>query len=136
MNGYLLDTDILSQLMKINRNLSVIRRLSALSKTQQFSSSVTMAELYFGAYRGPQPVAYFKAIRERILPNIQILLFDLKAAQNYGALRARLERRGRPLSQADMMIAAIALANDMVLATGNIRHFGRISELKVEDWFS
>ena len=136
MNGYLLDTDVLSQLIKSKQNLLVIRRLSALSKTQQFTSSVSMTEIFFGAYHSPQPIAYFKAIRERIIPNIQILLFDLKAAQNYGALRSRLERRGRPLSQADMMIAAIALANDMVLATGNIRHFGRIPELKVEDWFS
>ena len=52
----------------------------------------------------------------------------------YGRLRAELERNGRPLAEPDLRIAAIALARELTLVSGNARHFGRVPGLRVENW--
>jgi len=64
---------------------------------------------------------------------VAILPWDSEAAQQYGQLRAALEREGRPLGNLDTMIAAHALALGAVLVTSD-RAFSRIKKLKVEDW--
>jgi tRNA(fMet)-specific endonuclease VapC len=62
--------------------------------------------------------------------------FDAKAAEHYGELRAALERAGTPIGEADTRIGAIALANGLTVVTGNVRHFGRIPGLPVENWLA
>ena len=62
--------------------------------------------------------------------------FDREAAEVYGPLRAELERQGRPLAAPDLQIAAIALSRDLTLITGNVRHFGRVPGLRVENWLA
>lgn len=62
------------------------------------------------------------------------LPFDDLAAVAYGSLRAELERQGTPIGQYDMLIAAVALANSLILVTHNVSEFGRISGLVIEDW--
>ena len=56
------------------------------------------------------------------------------AARRYGEVRTELERRGTPLGDADLRIAAIALARGLTVVTGNIRHFQRVPGLQVENW--
>lgn len=73
-------------------------------------------------------------IAEGLLPNLTILSFDVDAARIYGELRATLEGQGTPIGDADMRIASIALANDLAVVTGNVRHFARVPELIVENW--
>jgi tRNA(fMet)-specific endonuclease VapC len=58
----------------------------------------------------------------------------MKAAFVCGALRADLERLGELIPLADLQVASIAVANELVLITGNVKHFKRISQLKVESW--
>lgn len=65
---------------------------------------------------------------------MNVVGFDAKAACICGQLRAELEKKGQLLDLADLEIAAIALAGDFTLVTGNMRHFGRIKNLKVENW--
>ena len=60
--------------------------------------------------------------------------FDDTAAEIYGRIRTRLEQAGAPIGPNDLMIAAIAVANDVVLVTHNTREFSRVEELKFEDW--
>lgn len=60
--------------------------------------------------------------------------FDRRVAFEYGRLRAELERKGQPLAEPDLMIAAIGLARNLVLVTGNVKHFERVEGLKLEDW--
>jgi len=62
------------------------------------------------------------------------LPFDDRSAAVYGDIRAKLERQGTPIGPNDLMIAAIALANDLILVTHNLREFERIDNLKYEDW--
>ena len=60
--------------------------------------------------------------------------FDEAAAGSYAVIRAQLERKGMVISERDTQIASIAMANNLTVVTHNVREFGRIGKLKVEDW--
>ena len=103
---YLLDTDVLSELCKLSPKRSVVRRVAAVPRTEQATSSVTVGELIFGAFHN---VAYTALLLERIagiLPvDLPIIPFDDAAARIYGELRWRLERAGTPIGDADTRIS-------------------------------
>jgi tRNA(fMet)-specific endonuclease VapC len=65
-----------------------------------------------------------------------VLAYDDPAAHRFGMLKTTLERRGERLDDADLQIAAIALANAAPVVTHNTRHFNRVSGLSVEDWLA
>ena len=65
---------------------------------------------------------------------LTILPFDAKAASQYGLIRANLQQRGMLIGQMDMLIAAHAMSLNLILATNNIREFGRVEGLTVENW--
>jgi tRNA(fMet)-specific endonuclease VapC len=73
---------------------------------------------------------------QMVLAALPIISFDGVAAYIYGELRAELERAGRALGEADLRIASTALAYDLVVVTGNQRHFVRVPGLAVEDWLA
>jgi tRNA(fMet)-specific endonuclease VapC len=132
---YLLDTDILSNLLKRAPSTGLIAKLAAVPPEQQFTCSITLGELIYGACRlGPQTSVLLDRIEETLLPNLPVLPFDVAAARQYGEVRAELERRGTPVGDADLRIAAIALAHGLTLVTGNVRHFRRVPGLAVESW--
>ena len=83
---------------------------------------------------GPQADDLLDRIETRLLPELPVLPFDASAARRYGEVRAELERRGTPLGDADLRIAAIALARGLTVVTGNVRHFQRVPGLPVENW--
>lgn len=60
--------------------------------------------------------------------------FDEGSSRIYGKLRAELEKKGTPLMEADLRIASIALYNDFVVITGNVKHFLKVPRLLVENW--
>jgi len=64
------------------------------------------------------------------------LPFDDKSVRIYGQIRSKLEKTGTPIGPYDLMIASIAISNDMVLVTHNIGEFERIDKLYIEDWES
>ena len=68
------------------------------------------------------------------LSPISVLDFDTYAAEEYGKIRADLERKGTPIGPMDMLIAAHAKAEDLILVTNNTREFERVEDLEVEDW--
>ncbi|MFA6498488.1 MAG: PIN domain-containing protein [Desulfurivibrionaceae bacterium] len=103
----------------------------------QFSApTVTVSELVYGACKSDRPAHHLRNLQEVLLPAVNILGFDSKAAFVCGRVRAELEKAGTPLALADLEIAAIALANKLVLVTGHTRHFVRISGLVVENWLA
>ena len=132
---YLLDTDILSNLVKRTPSTALIAKLASVPQEAQFTSSITLAEMIYGAYRLR---THTRLLLERLdgalLPNLPVLPFDVAAARRYGEVRAELERLGTPLAEADLRIGAIALSRGLTVVTGNVRHFERIPELSVENW--
>jgi len=127
---YLLDTDTVSFAIRgVGR---VGERLLQTGPSQVALSTVTEAELWFGAEKR-RSKRLFKLVEDFLDP-LKILPFDRSAAQAFGKLRAQLEARGRSIGVADTMIAATAIAQGLVVVTGNTKHFARIRGLKVEDW--
>jgi tRNA(fMet)-specific endonuclease VapC len=128
---YLLDTNTASYIIKGNRP-AVDQRLASVPVAWIAISTVTEAELRFGAARLPEAAHLHRVIEEFFL-RVAILPWDSGAARQYGSLRAALEREGRPRGNLDLMIAAHALALGLTLVT-NDGAFRRIPELKVENW--
>ena len=128
---YLLDTNTASYIIKGNVP-RVRERLLKVPMSQVLISAVTEAELLFGAARKREAVRLKTAIDEFLL-RVDSLPWDSNAARRYAGVRAALEIAGPPTGNLDIMIAAHALAEEAVLVT-NDRSFGRLKELKIEDW--
>lgn len=128
---YLLDTNIASYAIKGNFP-AVRRHLLKVAMSDVGISVVTEAELRFGAARLPGAVKLASAVEELIL-RVEVLPWDSRAARRYAQLRAALEEHGQPMGNLDLMIAAHALANQVILVT-NDRVFRRVEGLELADW--
>jgi predicted nucleic acid-binding protein len=135
--SYLLDTDIISNLLRRTPSTTLVRRLASVDPDQQFTTSVTVGELVYGAHRVPDRTELLlERIDEVLGADLPVLAFDDHAARRYGALRADLERSGTPIGDADLRIAAIALTHQLTVVTANVRHFDRVPDLAVQNWLT
>ena len=130
---YCVDTDVLSATVRRDPPLHLIRRLARTPATEQCTTAITLGEIVYGVQKRGSP-ELAERVRQLIASAGPILPFDEIAARLYGQLRADLERAGRRIAEPDLRIAAIVLARGATLVTGNIRHFARIPELRVENW--
>ncbi len=128
---YLLDTNTASYIIK-GHPPQVRVHLLAVPMAEVGISSVTEAELRFGAARRPEAARLAIAVEEFLL-RLEILPWNSDAAKCYASLRADQEKKGEPMGNLDMMIAAQALATEAVLVTHD-REFRRVKGLKSEDW--
>jgi predicted nucleic acid-binding protein len=133
---YLFDTDIVTNIFKQKPSPKLLKRLAAVEQRHQHIATTTVAEIVYGAWKSERPQYHLENLENILLPAVNIVSLDSKAAYVCGALRARLEKAGTPLALADLEIAAIAIVNQLVLVTGNVRHFARIPELPVENWLA
>ncbi len=127
---YMLDTNTVSHAVKLHP--IVAQRMIEVSMTSLCVSAVTVGELWFGLARRPE-ASRLGALVIEFLRRVDVLPWDRSAAERYGALRAELERAGRPLGSLDFLIAAHALAVGAVLVTSD-RALTRVAELHVENW--
>ena len=128
---YLFDTDAISEVLKRRPLPAYVLWLTTVARTDQFTSAVTIGELYRGAFRSPHRELHLRYIEERVLPAVTVLPYDQKVARAYGQAAGQLEGQGRRLADADLQIAATALHHDLELVTGNVRHFERVPGLKI-----
>jgi predicted nucleic acid-binding protein len=131
--AYLFDTDAISELLRPRPLQPYLNWLKAIPREAQFTSAVTVGELFKGAYRSAAKERHLKNIEERVLPAVTTLPYDLSVARVFGKIRADLERSGNILPDADLQIAATALYHDLELVTGNLRHFERIPDLRLNN---
>ena len=129
--AFLFDTDAISELLKTRPAPGYVRWLAAVPREEQFTSAVVVGELYKGAFRSSAVARHLENIEKRVLPAVTVLSYDAAAARVYGQIRALLESAGRPLADADLQIAATALLHDLVLVTGNVKHFKRVPQLRI-----
>ena len=128
---YLFDTNAFSTAIR-KSSLHFNRRFDATYLPDVAISVITEAELLFGLARRPQAHTLAASVHTLLL-KITILPWTSHAARHYSTIRADLERKGQPMDDMDMMIAAHALAEDAVLVT-NDAAFRRIDRLRIEDW--
>ena len=127
----LFDTDAISELLRRKPSPTYLKWVRTIPREDQFTSAVCVGELFKGAYRSSARDHHLKNIKERVLPAITVLPYDIATAQVFGKIRAVLEEQGRLLSDADLQIAATAIHHGLALVTGNVRHFERIPDLKL-----
>ena len=127
-NIYLLDTCVCIALLK--KSPSVIQRLREVGTSNCRISDITLAELYFGAFKSGKE-KHFNDVSE-----ISKLFekFPIQYTRKYGEIRWELEKQGLRIGDMDIFIAATALEEDLILVTGNVKHFERIPDLKIENW--
>jgi len=132
-----LDTNIASAL--INEKRAAEKRAAELQLTRFYPrvavSAIALAELWFGVANSTQVEANTRKLNE-ILQDLEIVNFDQKCANAYGTLRKTLRTMGREIPDADMFIAATAMAHNAILVTHNTRHFENIEGLQLEDWLA
>lgn len=128
----ILDTDAVSELMRPRPSKALVDRLKATPADQQATTAITIGELAYGAHKVGRPGLYQRAVG--LLRGVRVLDFDSAAAGIYGSVRAELERAGQRLADPDLRIAAIALLHAATLISGNVRHFERVPDLRVQDW--
>lgn len=129
---YMLDTNICIYAMK-NKPEHVLQRLKKELNNGVCISSITLAELEYGMKHSSNPSKNEQALLRFLIP-LSVLPFGAAAASEYGAIRAFLQSNGTPIGPLDMLIAAHAKAEDMILVTNNVREFERVPELDVENW--
>lgn len=129
---YLLDTNTCIRYLNGDSE-SVRSSLEARAPSEVFLCSMVKAELWFGAAKSRFPERS-RAVLGVFFATFGSLPFDDLAAQAYATIRAQLERAGTPIGPNDLVIAAIAAANQATLVTHNTREFGRVEGLRWEDW--
>jgi len=93
-------------------------------------SDITLAELYFGAYKSGRE-EHFDDVVE--ITNL-FEQYSIKSLCKYGEIRWQLESKGQKIGDMDMFIASTAIEEDLIVVTGNVEHFRRIPGLQIENW--
>ncbi len=125
-----LDTDVCIEILRGNPGV-LERRRATLDRVA--TTWISACELAYGAANSRYPDRNQTLVTE-FLSSVSILGFDLPSALLYGHHKARLRGLGMTVADADLMIAAIALAQGATLVTGNTRHYDRFKGLRMEDW--
>jgi tRNA(fMet)-specific endonuclease VapC len=128
---YLLDTNTVSYIIKGNRP-RVREGLLRVPMAEVGISVITEAELLFGLARRPDATK-LKTVVEEFLLRVEVLSWNSDAARQYSKIRSALEHSGEPMGNLDLMIAAQALASDLILVSSDAV-FRRVKNLKIEDW--
>ena len=130
---HLLDTDTCIALL---RGVPGVLEIAARQVPDDLAlSSITRYELLFGAARCPEARREIETVKvNRFLETLHEIPFDSEAADLAARLRAGLEAKGSPIGPMDLLIAATARANHLILVSGNQKEFKRIPKLKLESW--
>jgi tRNA(fMet)-specific endonuclease VapC len=132
MPEYMLDTDISSYIMKRSHD-TVLRRLRKVPIGAVCVSVITKSELLFGVEISPRRQQDHVALDE-YLRHVEVLDFPDEAAVHYAQIRAALKASGTMIGANDLFIAAHARFLDLTLVTNSVSEFGRVQNLKFENW--
>lgn len=133
-NGFLLDTNVLSELMREHPAAAVLDWFAQNTHATMHTSTVTLAEIFTGIAllpTGKRRTALAVAAEQMFEQDFagHCLGFDAAAAKNYAVIVAARSRQGQPISTEDAQIAAIALAAGLTVATRNTKDLENIDGL-------
>lgn len=129
---YLLDTNTCIVYLK-GKNIHLKQKLDTIPISEIAVCSVVKGELFYGSMRSANPERNL-ALQQEFVSQFVSLPFDDQSALIFGQIRAKLATKGTPIGAYDLQIAAIAIANNLILVTHNTKEFSRIPELQIEDW--
>lgn len=128
---YLLDTDTI--IYSLKGHSAVKKNLHEHIHDPIKISAVTLMELYYGAYKSQKVESNLAKIKT-LENSTDIIPLGKESAELFGIFKAKLERRGTPLDDFDLIVASCALAHNLTLVTNNIKHFERVEGLKLTSW--
>jgi tRNA(fMet)-specific endonuclease VapC len=131
---YLLDTNILSELIKKKSNPGFLERLRSEPSEILYTSSICVSEMRYGSALRDDFNMFWKRITDNIISRIAILEFGETEAYAAGDILAQLQKKGQMIGVEDVYIAATAISHNFTLVTANTRHYERIDNLKIENW--
>lgn len=131
---YLLDTNILSELVKKTPNKNLVARIKDTPSASLYTASVCVMELRYGALRRGNPEDLWLNIQQRIISKVRILDFSYNEAMKAAEVLYKLYSIGQPIGIEDVMIGSIALSHGLTVVTANTKHFSRIPNLQAENW--
>lgn len=129
---YMLDTNTCIYIIK-RKPKDVLEKFQTIAPFDISISSITVAELEYGAAKSQFPDLNRAALNQFLIP-LEIVQFDEQAATIYGNIRATLERSGKIIGAMDLLIAAHALSLNLILVTNNTKEFNRVQALAVQNW--
>ena len=129
---YMLDTNICIYLIK-RKNPELARRIIDIPIEDIFVSSITVSELEYGVAKSTQIEKNHQSLL-KFLSTVTVVDYDVLASKEYGLIRSDLEKRGEPIGQLDMLIAAHAKSRNAIIITNNEREFIKVTGLSVENW--
>lgn len=130
---HLLDTDIC--IYWLNGRPEIREQALAVGISNLAISSITVAELYFGAYNSTRTLQNLERA-EQFVGAIAIIPPTIATLRKFGELKANLRRSGQPVADFDLMIASTAISEQLTLVTNNTRHYARIPDFALENWIS
>lgn len=130
--NYLLDTNTCIRFLN-GRSANIHSRFLTISENQIGVSVITQAEMFYGSYKSIFP-EQSRAKQDDFFRRFKVIIFDSTCADYYAQIRAYLEKLGKPIGGNDMLIAATALAHNLILVTHNTGEFSRVPDLQIEDW--
>lgn len=133
---YLLDTNILSELIKRKPNPNFLQKLKDIPPDLLYTTVISVMELRAGCERRPDKDIFWKRIEKEILSRIQILTISEKEAIKAGDLIAYMYKKGTPMGVEDTLIAGIGISKKFIVITANTKHFIQFPEIKVENWLT
>ena len=129
---YLLDSCTISDFMK--GDVDTASKIKAVSPNLIYTSTVTQMEITYGLLRKFDKNHSYFTVLEDFFSVISVLPFDRKATLETAVIRKKLEAAGKTIGAYDALIAGIAIAENLILVTSNIREFTRIEGLIIENW--
>lgn len=129
---FLLDTCVISDFVKGDEN--TLRKVKSHAPSSLFVCTVTQMEIEYGLKRIEERRHKFDAIIQGLYACINILPFDQKTSFCAATIRAELSKIGQPIGPYDLLIAATALAHNLVMVTANPNEFSRVPGLTIENW--
>jgi len=130
---YLLDTNVLIQVLRAKEPRHILERIEQHAEDEIVVCAVVRMELIAGALRSDRADQNLLLVEE-LLGDFDSLPLDDAAADQAGRVRAVLESAGKSIGPNDLLIAGIALSNNLTLVTHNTAEFSRIPGLNIEDW--
>ena len=134
MSLYMLDTDTCAFVLR-KSSPGLLTRIQAIPLEQQCMSVVTFAELLYGVQLSTKKKANREAV-DAVARHLQVLQWTPDAAEYYADIRVELRKKGQQLGANDLMIAAHARSLGAVIVTNNLKDFGRVKGLKVQNWLN
>ena len=132
MSTFMLDTDTCAFILR-KSSPALMQRIQAVPLQQQCMSVVTLAELLYGVQVSSKKKANREAV-DLLARHVEVLQWTPEAAEHYADIRAELKKKGQQLGANDLLIAAHARSMGAVIVTNNVKDFGRVKGLKLENW--